>query len=334
MPTFCRHNRLVQNCPICAREQNVEMRPVVSPAGQSTPAARSGRTATSGGAAHSPRARSGSRGSSGLTVRRLARQTEDGYRSGLVPGLRSGSDADRLATELAFATARLERLASDPPGLYAEVADAARDVEERTWLAFEIAYLSPRDGDAPFQAIEQARTTWDSWELPDLTEAATGPRTAYEPGRGSRTLEAYRAWAQRAGSQAAAIGGEAGWTPERRFARAFERLALPGLGRGARFDFLATLGHLGVYELRAGALGFGGTDIVTLAAKRILGIGDPLLLERRAGDLAQACGVPLDALDVGFYNWERGGRASLGMAPGLQPDPAALESARAALGLG
>lgn len=336
MPSFCRHNRLVQNCPICAREQNVEMRPVVSPAGQSTPAARSGRTATSGGAAHSPRARSGSRarGSSGLTVRQLARQTEDGYRSGLVPGLRSGSDADRLATELAFATARLARLASDPPGLYAEVADAARDLEERTWLAFEIAYLSPRDGDAPFEAIEQARTTWDSWELPDLTEAATGPRTAYEPGRGARTLEAYRAWAQRAGSQAAAIGGEAAWTPERRFARAFERLALPGLGRGARFDFLATLGHLGVYELRAGALGFGGTDIVTLAAKRILGIGDPLLLERRAGELARACGVPLDALDVGFYNWERGGRASLGMAPGLQPDPAVVESARSALGLG
>ena len=85
--------------------------------------------------------------------------------------------------------------------------------------------------------------------------------------------------------------------------------------------------------MRAGALGFGGTDIVTLAAKRILGIGDPLLLERRASDLAQACGVPLEALDVGFYNWERGARASLGMAPDEEPDPTALESARAALGL-
>jgi hypothetical protein len=336
MPTFCRHNRLVQNCAICAREQDVAMRPVVTPGGQSTPAARPARSAAPG-SAHDPRKRtrsgSGSRGSGGLTVRRLARETEDGYRSALVPGLRSASDADRLATELAFATARLTRLASDPPGLYAEVGDPALDLEERTWLAFEIAYLSPLDGDAPFTGIEQARTSWASGELPPLEGVATGPRTAYEPGRGTRTLEAYRGWAQRAGSQAAAVVGEAAWTPQRRFARAFERLALPGLGRGARFDFLTTLGRLGVYELRAEALGFGGTDVVTLAAKRILGIGDPLLLQRRAVDLAQACGVELEALDVGFFNWERGSRASLGMAPGDEPDEDALRSARAALGL-
>ena len=48
MPTFCRHNRLVQNCPICAREQDVEMRPVVSPGGQSTAAVRSARAGASG----------------------------------------------------------------------------------------------------------------------------------------------------------------------------------------------------------------------------------------------------------------------------------------------
>ena len=30
MPTFCRHNRLLQNCTICAREQNFDARPVVS----------------------------------------------------------------------------------------------------------------------------------------------------------------------------------------------------------------------------------------------------------------------------------------------------------------
>jgi hypothetical protein len=333
VPTFCRHNHLVQNCPICAREQDVEMRPVVTPGGQSVPASRPGRAAVPGDPSRAPRSRASSRGSSGLTVRRLAREAEDGYRSGLVPGLRSGSGADRLATELAFATARLGRLAADPPGLYAEVADPSLDLEERTWLAFEIAYLGPLDGEAPFDAIAQARTSWASGQLPDLDDVATGPRTAYEPRRGTRTLEAYRAWAQRAGSQAAAIGGEAAWTPERRFARVFERLALPGLGRGARFDLLATLGRLGVYDLRAGALGLGGSDVVTLGAKRILGIGDSLLLERRAGDLAAACGLPLEALDVGFYNWERGTRSSLGMAPGDEPDPAALESARAALGL-
>ena len=32
-----------------------------------------------------------------------------------------------------------------------------------------------------------------------------------------------------------------------------------------------------------------------VAAKRALGIGDPMLLERRAADLAEACSLPLEA---------------------------------------
>ena len=44
MPTFCRHNRLVSNCAICAREQNVEMRPVVT-GGSATEAASAPRPA-------------------------------------------------------------------------------------------------------------------------------------------------------------------------------------------------------------------------------------------------------------------------------------------------
>ena len=77
------------------------------------------------------------------------------------------------------------------------------------------------------------RTTWASGELPDLDDVVLGPRTSHDPARGTRTLEAYRAWASRAGSQAAAFSGEAAWTPERRFARVFERLGLPGFDRGA-----------------------------------------------------------------------------------------------------
>ena len=148
-----------------------------------------------------------------------------------------------------------------------------------------------------------------------------------------RTVDAYRAWAARAGSQAAAFTGDEAWTAERRFARALERLALPGLDRAARFELLATLAATGTYELHVTALGFGGTDPVTLAAKRVLGIGDPLLLERRAAELAAACELPLAALDAGLFNWERGHRASLGMGPELEPDPALLARARVALGL-
>jgi hypothetical protein len=335
MPTFCRHNHLVQNCAICAREQDVELRPVVSPGGQSTRAARVGAAPAKGDAPRRSTTSSGRGGgrANGVTVRRLTRGAEDGFRSRLVPGLRSGADAQRLAEELAFAAMRLERLADDPPGLYAEVADASNAIEERTWLAFLIAYLGPLDGEHPFAGIEQARTAWDSSEPPRLDDVPLGPRTSYEPERGLRTIEAYRAWAQRAGSQAAAFSGEAGWTPERRFTRVFERMGLPGLQRGARFDLLTTLGHLGVYELRAAALALGGSDTVTLAAKRLLGIGDPLLLERRAADLATACGLPLEALDVGLSNWERGTRATLGMDPADEPDEQVLAAVQSALGL-
>ncbi len=330
MPSFCRHNRLLQNCPICAREQDVELRPVVSPGGQRVSSAAPTRPAAS------TRSRVGAVGGArvarGVTVRRLTRGIEDGYRSALAPGLRSGADAQRLADELAFAATRLAVLESDPPGLYQEVADADQPLEERTWLAFLIACLGPLDGDDPFAGVRQARTTSQSGELPAVDGAPGGPRGVHADARG-RTIQAYRAWAARAGSQAAAFTGEASWTPERRFRRVYERLALPGFDRGARFDMLTTLGHLGVYELRVQALELGGGDPVTLAAKRVLGIGDPLLLERRAAELAAACGLPLEALDLGFYNWERGSRATLGVAPVAEPDEALLAAARAGLGL-
>ena len=268
-----------------------------------------------------------------MTVRRLERGADDGYRSSLVLGLKSSVEAERLAAEIAFAAGRLRRLADDPPELYAEGADDGGELEERTWLAFLIAYLCPLDGEDPFATVRAARTSWSSGEQPALAGMQCGPRTAHDPARGPRTLEAYRAWAARAGSQAGALSGDAAWKPERRFARAFERLALPGLHRDARFDLLVILGSLRLYEMSAGSLQLGGDSEVTLAAKRALGIGDVLLLERRAAELAHACGVPLAALDVGFYNWGRGERATLGLGTVDGPDPDSLTRAREALGL-
>ncbi len=252
MPTFCRHNRLIQNCPICSREQSIELRPVLSSSAPKTtqPRAAAPRAARQR-AAGSSRATGG-----GVRVRRLARDVDDGYRSALVAGLKASGDAERLAEELAFAAGRLVVLSEDPPGLYAEVSGAAGgDLEERTWLAFLIAYLAPLEGDDPFASIRQVRTPWRSSGAISLAGVQTGPRTAYDPGQGLRTVEAYRSWAQRAGSQAAAFSGELGWTPERRFERVFERLALPGLDRDARFELLVTLGWLGLYDLRAGTAG-------------------------------------------------------------------------------
>jgi hypothetical protein len=328
VPQFCRHNRLLQNCPICAREQDVAMRPIVSSSAPRSTESRPARTSSARARAERPVARTG------VTVRRLREAVDDGYRSPLVPALKSSDETGRLVDELAFAATRLRLLAQDPPGLYAEVGDRREDLEERTWLAFLIAYLGPLEQtEDPFAAIRGVRTSWASGQLPDLDGVQTGPRTAHDPARGTATLAAYRAWADRFGSQAAGFEGDAAWTPERRFARAFERISLPGLHRAARFELLATLEHPGGYELRAGALALGGSDEVTVAAKRALGIGDPLLLERRAAQLAEACGVPLEALDLGLYNWERGERATVGLGAEAQADSELAAGAAAALGL-
>lgn len=333
MPTFCRHNRLVQNCSICAREQNVQARPIVTGGSATAAADAPRRPREPGGVRTSTRARSGSRGPTGVKVRHLARGADDGFRSELVPGLKSSADAERLADELAWAATRIDQLAAEPPGLYAEVADPAGDAEERTWLAFLIALVGPTDGDDPFAEIAQVRTTWASAETPTLGDALGGPRSSLDSTGAARAIDAYRAWARRSGSQAAGLTGDAAWTPERRFARAYERLGLPGLQRGARYDLLVTLGACGVYEMRAGTLALGGGDAVTVAAKRVLGIGDPILLERRATALAGAAELPLAALDAGLFNWERGERARLGMPAQLAADPAREELVRSALGL-
>ena len=329
VPTFCRHNRLIQNCPICSREQAIELRPIVT-----SSAPRTGQPRPGGPAPRQARAGAPPRGgvANRVVVRKVARGADDGYRSPLVFGLKSSEDADRLSEEIAFADHRLGVLEHDPPGLYGEVA-ADGDAEERTWLAFLIAYLCPLDEEDPFAEIERVRTSWGSSRLPDLDEVRTGPRSAHDPGRGARTLEAYRTWAARAGSQAAAVTGDAAWTPERRFARAYERLALPGLHREARFDLLVTLGRLGVHEVRAGSLALGGANDATVGAKRAFGIGDSLLLERRASDLAGACGIPLEALDLALYNWQRGERSRLGLGADSEPDPEVLARVRAALDL-
>jgi len=273
-------------------------------------------------------------------VRQITREQEDGFRSQLVPGVKASAAAERLAEEIAFACARLALLAEDPPDLYGEVA-RLDDREEALWLAFLIAYLGPLDREDPFAGVSSARTSWASGELPQLDDVALGPRTAHDPGRGSTTLTAYRAWAERAGSQDVAFAGETAWTAERRFARAFERLALPGLHRDARFDLLVTLGELGLHDMRASTLHFGGPDETTVAAKRVFGIADTLLLERRAGEFAAAGEVPPAALDLALWNWNRPprpgsagerDRATLGVV-GAEPDADAYARVAAALGL-
>jgi hypothetical protein len=257
-----------------------------------------------------------------MRVRKLTQAADDGYRSELVPGLRASADAERLAAELAFATARLAELAADPPDLYAQIA-AEPDVEEALWLAFLTAYLSPTGDDRPFAAIRAAHVPWAGGELPDL-DVALGMRTSHEVGAGERTVLAYRAWATRAGSQRVAFAGDGTWTPERRFDRLFERLALPGLGRPGRYELLVSLGRLGVVDARPATLQL-TDDATTVAAKRVFGIGDKMLLERRARELADAAELPIEALDLALFNWAAPprGRATMGSSAAATEDETA-----------
>ena len=269
---------MTSNCPICSREQQAELRAKAPP---SAPRTRSG----SGSGSGSPKRRSSSGRGSGVVTRRVARAADDGYRNPLAPGLRATADARRLAAALSEAAARLV-----PPGPYPAIAEEA-DPEQASWLAFLLALAGPEAPELQ-HALIAARPRWEDGTPEDL------------PADRRRGADAYRAWAGRAGTQEAAFTGDTGWSPERRFARVFERLSLPGFGRPRRFDLLTALGAAGVYELTPGELFLGlEDDVTTLAAKRLLVSGDRLLLERRARELADACGLPLAALDRGLAVW-------------------------------
>ena len=68
---------------------------------------------------------------------------------------------------------------------------------------------------------------------------------------------------------------------------------------------------------------------MTVAAKRALGIGDTMLLERRAAQLADGCGIPLEALDLGLLQLgaRRAGNRRAGRPAPSRPG-AASERAR------
>ena len=109
---------------------------------------------------------------------------------------------------------------------------------------------------------------------------------------------------------------------------------MSGIGR-SRYDGLAVLGRLGLAEVEADALHAGDRDDASLAAKRVFGIGDPLLLDRRAADLADAAGVPVAALDLALANLGRPAgrsRIAMGASPGAA-DEEARERAAEALGV-
>jgi Alpha-glutamyl/putrescinyl thymine pyrophosphorylase clade 3 len=330
MPTFCRHNRFLERCPICSKTL-----PGASAGGRSPRGATSTRDPSARRAAAPRRPRG-----EGVRVHREGRAQDDGYRSSLLPGVRASADAARLSEEIAFANGRLLALAAAPWGLYAEARKLAEDdLRQASWTCFLISYLSPLDsppdGADPFAGIRLALER-ELRAPEELDGIPLGPRTSHDPARGVETLFAYRHWVQSADSEAGAFIGDPDWSPTRRFERLFERLALPGFGRTGRYELLVTLGRLGLYELRADSLHLLGalssSDLTTLGAKRLFAIGDPIHLERRAAALAKEIAVPVETLDLALANWASPQRATLGIDADVS-DHEALLRARGALGL-
>jgi len=348
MPTFCRHGRFLERCPICSKDLPGK----ASSGARAARPKRSTPTVSSSSASARRRARG-----EPIRVLREGRAEDDGFSSELVPGIRASADAARLAAEIGFAGGRLLAMAVEPPGLYGEARTAAStDLERATWICLLTAYLSPlQDVEDPFAGIRRALAAMPRVDAPvaesELSGAdavAVGPRTSHDPGRGGGTLIAYQQWIRRGGggagapgqspaTQSGAFAGDPAWSPARRFERVFERLALPGLGRMGRYDLLVTLGRLGCYEMRPDSLQLSGSsggvgEPTIVAAKRVFGIGDPLLLERRAAALAQAAEVPIETLDLALANWAAPERATLGF-PADTDDEGARERTLAALGL-
>ena len=238
VPTFCRHNRFIERCPICSQTlARHPRRPAVTaePQARAAPARRC------------PRRRAVTRGSAaGARGRRCAstarsRAADDGYRSELLPGVHASADASAGGGDR-VRSGRLLALAAAPPGLYAEVARSRpSDLEQATWICFLIAYFCPLEGEDPFAGIRVALAR-PAARLTDTTQIAgrargipLGPRTSHEPGRGSSTLRRLPQLGRAGGLPGSwRSAGDPGWSAERRFERLFERLALPGFrARGA-----------------------------------------------------------------------------------------------------
>jgi hypothetical protein len=269
---------------------------------------------------------------------RHERASADGYSCVLIPGVHATADAERLAAEIAFSAGRLRLLHEDPPGLYGAVrALAGEDADGAARACFLIAYLSPCEDEEPFAAID-ATIAGGEQVLAGLEGSQLGPRSSHDPARGAQTLAAYERVVAQAGGARAAFTGDPSWTATRRFERLFERLALPGFTRTARYELLVLLGALAAYELRADSLHLGGArgaatnDHTMLAAKRIFAIGDAINLERRAAAFASEVGLEPAALELALWNFFSTERATLGF-PADTREGSVSARARAALAL-
>ena len=306
MPTFCRHGRFEASCAICRQEKAKAEPKTVTPRSKGT-AARRPAGSTNSGSTPSSRSRR-------LVTAKLQRAADDGFRSELLPGVRSTADILTLADELTAAEARLASYGTPAAGPWAPIAELAGEPHRAFVAALAVAVAAPdtaagsvATAEAALAALQATDASLESLDaIGGATEAqsiiSAGPRGPRGHDAAAIALAAPAQLAQRSGGNLeSALAGEAAWSPERRFARLFDRLALRGLPRAVRFDLLVALGRSGALPVKADALHL-GSDQVTDAAKRLFAVADVALLERRAAALVDATGVGFDALELALWN--------------------------------
>ena len=223
---FCRHNRLTANCPICSKELEAELRAKAPPRpARARPAPASPLRLRP----RAPRPRRAPRAA------RHAPPRPRGRRRLPQPARpRAARDRGRRAPGRA-------RWPRRPSG-------SSRPARTRRWPPSPTASrprgspsCSPWSGRTPRRSRPRS---------PRRRRASRTARCPTLPAGHARAVASYRQWAERAGSQAAGFIGEADWSPQRRFARVFERLALPGhRARDRASSCSPTLGAAGLYAL-------------------------------------------------------------------------------------
>ena len=81
---------------------------------------------------------------------------------------------------------------------------------------------------------------------------------------------------------------------------------MPGLARAGRYEFLLIASCLKLAPIEPGSLLLSEPmDPTMLAAKRVFGMGDAVILRQRSAALASEVGVPIESLDLALVNWAR-----------------------------
>jgi alpha-glutamyl/putrescinyl thymine pyrophosphorylase-like protein len=221
-----------------------------------------------------------------------------------------------------------------PPRAIAQWAHAGRR-DEATWLAFLVTFFGPDErrghpdtwlaARSVYSGFDDGRIGWRAVSgnpalLAELCarhaesyeQLPRGNHRKYEPKRVDHRhglAESVRSFVElvmRHGGIEGLFGGDNA-SAEERFDRLMRELSgIVRFGRTGRFDFLALLGDLFVWELRAGRLYLSGATGPLDGARRMLGRSGPIYeLDRELTDFALRLGVPIQAIEDALCNWQK-----------------------------